>query len=59
MTQLSLEAMRRLASLNGFAWTDEELEQLRPALERALEPLAQLEELSLDAVEPALQYRVG
>lgn len=59
MGQVSLEALRQLASLNGFRWTDEELEHLRPALERALEPLARLEELSLDAVEPVLQYRVG
>ena len=58
MTRLSLDAMRQLAALNGFRWTDEELEHIRPALERALEPLARLEELSLDAVEPALQYRV-
>jgi hypothetical protein len=57
--QVSLEALRQLASLNGFRWTDEELEHLRPALERALEPLARLEELSLDAVEPVLQYRLG
>ena len=51
--------MHQLASLNGFRWTDEELEHLRPALERALEPLARLEDLSLDAVEPVVQYRVG
>lgn len=59
MGQVSLEALRQLASLNGFRWTDEELEHLRPALERALETLARLEELSLDAVEPVLQYRLG
>ena len=50
--------MRDLASLNGFRWSDDELEQIRPALQRALEPLARLEELSLDAVEPTLQYHV-
>ena len=59
MVTLSLEAMRQLAALNGFQWTDEELEQIRPALERAMEPLARLEDLALDAVEPAAQYRVG
>ena len=59
MVTLSLEAMRQLASLNGFQWTDEELEQIRPALERAMEPLSRLEDLALEAVEPAVQYRVG
>ncbi|MEK7878894.1 MAG: hypothetical protein AAB285_03460 [candidate division NC10 bacterium] len=59
MVNLSLDAMRQLASLNGFQWTDEELEHIRPALERAMEPVARFEELSLDAVEPVLQYRVG
>ena len=59
MVNLSLDAMRQLASLNGFQWKDEELEHIRPALERAMEPVARFEELSLDPVEPALQYRVG
>ena len=59
MIHLSVEAMRDLASLNGFRWSDDKLEQIRPALERALEPLARLEDLALDAVEPAVQYRVG
>jgi len=59
MVNLSIDAMRQLASLNGFLWTDEELEQIRPALERAMEPLTRFEELTLDAVEPVLQYRLG
>ena len=59
MVNLSVEAMRQLAALNGFQWTDEELEQIRPALERAMEPVGRLEDLALEAVEPAVQYRVG
>lgn len=59
MITLSLEAMRQLAALNGFRWTDEELAHLRPALERVMGLLERLEDLSLDAVEPVVQYRVG
>lgn len=59
MITLSLEAMRQLAALNGFRWTDEEIEYLRPAVERVMGLLERLEDLSLDAVEPVVQYRVG
>jgi len=59
MAPLSLEAMRQLAALNGFQWTDEDLERLRPAVERVMGLVARLEDLSLDAVEPVVQYRVG
>jgi len=59
MAPLSLEAMRQIAALNGFQWTDEDLERLRPAVERVMGLVARLEDLSLDAVEPVVQYRVG
>jgi Asp-tRNA(Asn)/Glu-tRNA(Gln) amidotransferase C subunit len=58
MAPLSLEAMRELAALNGFQWTDAELEALRPALERVMGLLARLEGLALEAVEPSVQHRV-
>jgi len=59
MPPVSVEAMRQLAALNGFQWTDEDLERLRPAVERVMGLVARLEDLSLDAVEPVVQYRVG
>ena len=59
MPPVSVEAMRQLAALNGFQWTDEDLERLRLAVERVMGLVARLEDLSLDAVEPVVQYRVG
>jgi hypothetical protein len=50
--------LRRCARLAGFDWDDQELETMRPALERALATLADLETLPLSAVEPATQYRI-
>jgi len=56
--EISVESMRCIASLGGFAWTDAELESVRPAVGRLLEALARLEGLPLDALEPTTQYRV-
>ena len=58
MASIELETLRRMAGLAGFAWSDAELEAVRPTLERALDMLRQLESLPLDGVEPATQYRV-
>jgi Asp-tRNA(Asn)/Glu-tRNA(Gln) amidotransferase C subunit len=52
------ETLSRGARLAGFAWTAEELETLRPAVEAALRLLATLEALPLDAIEPTTQYRI-
>ena len=43
--------MKRMAAAGGFAWTDAELEPIRPAVER-------LESLPLEDLEPTTQYRV-
>jgi Asp-tRNA(Asn)/Glu-tRNA(Gln) amidotransferase C subunit len=53
-----VETLRRAARLAGFAWSDEELEALRPAVEASLRLLATLETLPLEAVEPTTQYRI-
>ncbi|HEY3066472.1 MAG TPA: hypothetical protein VGL09_11815 [Methylomirabilota bacterium] len=58
MTPLTLETLRDCARVAGFRWTDEDLETIRPALERALAMLQDLETLGLSAVEPATQYRI-
>jgi Asp-tRNA(Asn)/Glu-tRNA(Gln) amidotransferase C subunit len=55
---ISVESLRRTAALSGFAWTDAELEAIRPAVQRLLESLEQMEQLPLGAVEPTTQYRV-
>ena len=56
--EISVESLRRMAALGGFAWTDAELEAIRPAVQRLLESLEQMEQLPLGAVEPTTQYRV-
>jgi Asp-tRNA(Asn)/Glu-tRNA(Gln) amidotransferase C subunit len=56
--EMSLESLKRTAALAGFAWTDAELEAIRPAVQRLLESLAALERLPLGSVEPTTQYRV-
>jgi len=53
-----VETLRDAARVAGFAWTVEELEPLRPAVEAALRLLATLDDLPLGAVEPTTQYRV-
>ena len=49
-----METLRHCARVAGFAWSDEELETIRPALEM----LQDLETLGLSEVEPATQFRI-
>ena len=56
--EISVESLRQTAALCGFEWSDAELEAIRPAVERLLESLEQLERLALGSVEPTTQYRV-
>lgn len=56
--EISVESMKRVAALGGFAWTDAELDPIRPAVQRLLEALERLESVSLGAIEPTTQYRV-
>ena len=53
-----VETLRGAARVAGFAWTVEDLETLRPAVEAALRLLAALDDLPLGAIEPTTQYRV-
>ena len=55
---VTLDAMRSAMRLAGFAWSDAELEVLRPGLERALASLDELERLPLGDTEPTTQYRI-
>jgi hypothetical protein len=55
---VDLAALRHAARVAGFAWTDEELEAIRPAVLASLRLLATLDTLPLDAVEPTTQYRI-
>lgn len=55
---IDLETLRRAAGLAGFAWSDAELDAIRPMVEAALRLLAGLETLPLEEVEPTTQYRM-
>jgi len=58
MPELSLETLKQLAALQGYAWSDAELERIRPQVERGLALLEKLSELVSPDVEPAIQYRM-
>jgi hypothetical protein len=53
---IDLAFLRSGARLAGFAWSDAELEEIRPQVEAALRLLAALESIPVDA-EPTTQYR--
>jgi hypothetical protein len=55
---IDLDSLRTAARLAGFAWSDAQLEAIRPMVDASLRLLAGLEELPLDGVEPTTQYRM-
>jgi hypothetical protein len=58
MDRLTLDTLRAIVRLRGFAWTDDELEAMRPAAEAALAMLATLRALDLGSADPTTQYRI-
>jgi Asp-tRNA(Asn)/Glu-tRNA(Gln) amidotransferase C subunit len=58
MNELPISVMRRMAALAGFEWTDEELEALRPTVERSLAVIEKLQSVPLAETEPATQFRM-
>jgi Asp-tRNA(Asn)/Glu-tRNA(Gln) amidotransferase C subunit len=56
--EIGVEGMKRMATAGGFAWSDAELESIRPAVERMLDALERLESVPLGEVEPTTQFRV-
>lgn len=53
---IDLETLRCGARLAGFAWSDAELEEIRPQVEATLRMLRALEAVVVDA-EPTTHYR--
>ena len=53
---IDLHSLRLGARLAGFAWSDAELEEIRPQVEAALRLLRALEAIPVDA-EPTTYYR--
>lgn len=58
MTSLTAAQLVQFAALSGFTFSAADLEPLRPAVERALDALQRLETLPVQAIDPAVQYRV-
>jgi Asp-tRNA(Asn)/Glu-tRNA(Gln) amidotransferase C subunit len=54
---LTLDVLRHGARLAGFAWTDAELEEIRPQVEAALRLLRALEAAPVGDAEPTTHYR--
>jgi hypothetical protein len=53
---IDLETLRQGARLAGFAWSDAELEEIRPQVEATLRMLRALDTIAVET-EPAMQYR--
>jgi len=53
---IDLDTLRTGARLAGFAWSDAELEEIRPQVEAAARLLRALEAIPVDA-EPTTHYR--
>ena len=54
---IDLETLRRSARLAGFAWTDAELEAIRPQVEATLRLMRALEAIPVGDAEPTTHYR--
>jgi Asp-tRNA(Asn)/Glu-tRNA(Gln) amidotransferase C subunit len=54
---IDLETLRRGARLAGFAWSDAELEEIRPQVEAMLRMLRALDTVSVGDAEPTTLYR--
>jgi hypothetical protein len=55
----TLVTLRAIADLHGLPWSDADLQAALPAVTRALEMLASLEAIPLDAAaEPTTHFRV-
>ena len=58
MPALTIDAIRTLARLQGFEWTDAEIEAIRPVAEASLVLLERLRAVDLGAADPTIQFRV-
>jgi hypothetical protein len=54
---IDLDTLRRGARLAGFAWTDAELETIRPQVDAALRLLRELDTVPVGDTEPTTLYR--
>ena len=53
-----VDALRAIARLGGFEWTDAELAEIRGAVEQMQRALQAMETVPLGETEPTAQYRM-
>ena len=54
---ITVETLRAMASASGLDLTDDQLDDLLPQVQRAVDELERLDILELQDVEPAVQFR--
>lgn len=58
MEPVTVEALRNMARLQGYSWSDAEIEAILPQVARGLALVEKLGALSSSDPEPAIQYRL-
>ncbi len=58
MEPVTPKALKRMAALLGYDWTDEEIDRLFPLAEKSLALVDKLDALPLRDIEPAVEYRI-
>jgi hypothetical protein len=58
MEPVTVEALRKMATLQGYAWSDAEIEAILPPVARLLLLVERLETLPLGDIEPAIYYHM-
>jgi len=58
MEPVTVEALRSMARLQGYAWSDAEIEAILPQVARGLALVEKLKGLSTSDSEPTIQYRL-
>ncbi len=58
MEPLGADQLRQVATLQGYAWSDEELARIGPQVERGLALVEKLTAVVPPDLEPAIQYRM-
>ena len=54
--QVTMEALRAMASMSGLELSEERLEELLPQVQRVVEAMGELDALNLENIEPAVVF---
>ena len=56
-TQVTIDTLKAMAVLSGLTLTDEKLDILLPQVQQSMDSMAQLDQLDLENVEPAITFK--